>query len=140
MRAEQARGIPLPELLRDQGGQFAIPHRASLPPSTLAALRLRDSAAIREYGSSDTVTRMKTTIDIPDALAQDAKRLVRESGVTLRDLVVTGLRAEVARRRSAPRIDFVFPTIGGNGLVADLAPGDVIDRSYGFAAAAGSSR
>ena len=30
--------------------------------------------------------------------------------------------------------------VGGNGLVADLAPGEVIDRSYGFAAAAGSSR
>ncbi len=83
---------------------------------------------------------MKTTIDIPDALAEDAKRLVRESGVTLRDLVVTGLRAEVQRRRTPPRVDFVFPTIGGNGLVADLAPWDVIDRSYGFAAATGSSR
>ena len=140
MRAEQARGIPLPELLRDQGGQFALPHRASLPPSTLAALRLRDSAAIREYGSSDTVTRMKTTIDIPDALAQDAKRLVRESGLTLRDLVVTVLRAEGARRRIAARIDVLFPSIGGNGLVADLSPGEVIDRSYGFAAATGSPR
>ncbi len=83
---------------------------------------------------------MKTTIDIPDALAADAKQLVRESGVTLRDLVVTGLRAEVQRRRSAPRVDFVFPTVDGNGLLADLAPGEVIDRSYGFAAASGSRR
>ena len=122
MRAEQARGIPLAELLRDQGGQFAVPHRASLPPSTLAALRLGDSGAIPEYGARDTVNRMKTTIDIPDALAQDAKRLVRESGVTLRDLVVTGLRAEVQRRRRAPRTDFVFPTTGGHGPGARPAP------------------
>jgi hypothetical protein len=36
---------------------------------------------------------MKTTIDIPDALAQEAKSVVREGGTTLRELVVTGLRA-----------------------------------------------
>ena len=90
--------------------------------------------------ASELPAQIAAAVQCRADVAQDAKRLVRESGVTLRDLVVTGLRAEVARRRSAPRIDFVFPTIGGNGLVADLAPGEVIDRSYGFAAAAGSSR
>lgn len=86
------------------------------------------------------MTRMKTTIDIPDALAQEAKSVVREGGTTLRELVVTGLRAEVQRRRSAPRIDFVFPTVGGRGLSVDLTPGEVIDRSYGLPPGHGVSR
>ena len=76
---------------------------------------------------------MKTTVDIPDALAQEAKRLVRESGVTLRDLVVSGLRAELARRASgAVEVDFVFPTVGGKGLVVDLSAQDANERSYGL--------
>lgn len=83
---------------------------------------------------------MKTTIDIPDALAQEAKSVVREGGTTLRELVVTGLRAEVQRRRSAPRIDFAFPTVGGRGLSVDLTPGEVIDRSYGLPPGHGVSR
>ena len=83
---------------------------------------------------------MKTTIEIPDALAEDARRVARAGGTTLRDLVVSGLMAEVERRRNAPRVEFTFPTVGGRGLVVDLAPGEVIDRSYGFVSGAGSSR
>mgnify|MGYP006870481219 FL=1 len=83
---------------------------------------------------------MKTTIEIPDALAEDARQVARAGGTTLRDLVVTGLMAEVERRRNAPRVEFTFPTVGGRGLVVDLAPGEVIDRSYGFVSGAGSSR
>ena len=83
---------------------------------------------------------MKTTIEIPDALAEDARRVARAGGTTLRDLVVSGLMAEVERRRNAPRVEFTFPTVGGRGLVGDRAPGEVIDRSYGFASAPGSSR
>lgn len=75
---------------------------------------------------------MKTTIDIPDALADQARRLVRAEGTTLRDLVVSGLRAEIERRSAGVRADFTFPTVSGNGLVVDLAAQDAIDRSYGF--------
>ena len=83
---------------------------------------------------------MKTTIEIPDALAEDARQVARAGGTTLRDLVVTGLMAEVERRRNAPRVEFTFPTVGGRGLVVGLAPGEVIERSYGFVSGAGSSR
>jgi hypothetical protein len=75
---------------------------------------------------------MKTTIDLPDALASEAKALARESGTTLRDLVVSGLRRELAERQSAPRVDFVFPTSSGVGLLADVEPGHQISRSYGL--------
>jgi hypothetical protein len=68
---------------------------------------------------------MKTTIDLPDGLAADARALAREERLTLRELVVDGLRSEIERRRAAsPRVDFVFPVVQGNGL----RPG--VDRSH----------
>jgi hypothetical protein len=76
---------------------------------------------------------MKTTIELPDALAAEAKRVAAARGTTLRELVVTGLRRELAEQRgTAHRIDFVFPTFDGEGLVVDLAPAEVIARSYGL--------
>lgn len=75
---------------------------------------------------------MKTTIEIPDALAHQAKELARREGATLRDLVLSGLRGELARRASSPTIDFHFPTAGGEGLVAGLTSQEALDRSYGL--------
>lgn len=44
---------------------------------------------------------MKTTVELSDQLATDAKRFAREHGVTLRELIERGLRHEL-RRRSRP--------------------------------------
>lgn len=74
---------------------------------------------------------MKTTIELPDALAEEARQLARSSGTTLRELVVSGLRDELVRRREVPRADFCFPTVGGRGLAEDVAPDDAIVFSYG---------
>ena len=46
------------------------------------------------------VSSMKTTIDLPDELAAEAKELARAEGTTLRELVVDGLRFEIERRRA----------------------------------------
>jgi hypothetical protein len=60
---------------------------------------------------------MKTTIELPDGLAAEAKQLARERNSTLRELVVAGLRAEIDRRRSGARARKLrFPTAGGSGL------------------------
>lgn len=75
---------------------------------------------------------MKTTIELPDGLAQEAKTMAIDTGTTLRDLVVAGLRSELSRRRSLPRVDFAFPTQGGDGMTAELTPSDAIDRGYGL--------
>lgn len=75
---------------------------------------------------------MKTTIDLPDGLAAEARAFAKESGATLRDLVVAGLRHELAARRAGVRVDFAFPTATGSGLVAGLVPADAIERSYGL--------
>lgn len=73
---------------------------------------------------------MKTTIELPDALASEAKELARTQGVTLRELMVDGLRAEL-QRRAAPtaRADFDFPTFGGDGLQPGVEWADVIEMS-----------
>lgn len=73
---------------------------------------------------------MRITIEIPDALALEATALEQQSGVTLRELVVSGLRAELERRAAPSRGGFHFPTVSGDGLTAELAPEDVVSRSY----------
>ena len=73
---------------------------------------------------------MKTTIEIPDDLAVEAKRVAREGGSTMRDLVLAGLRTEIERRSTRVRIDFTYPTQAGRGLVAGVAPSEAIARSY----------
>lgn len=75
---------------------------------------------------------MKTTIELPDALADEARRLARETGTTLRELVISGLRHELRVGRETPRVDFVFPTFAGSGLVAELSPESAVARSYGL--------
>ncbi len=61
---------------------------------------------------------MKTTIELPDALAAEARRVAREQGATLREVIETGLRAELERRTAAPADPppFRFTTFSGRGL------------------------
>ena len=74
---------------------------------------------------------MKTTIELPDALAEEAKALAHNQGVTLRELVVDGLRSELERRtRATARVDFQFPTFGGGGLRPGIEWADLVDLSY----------
>lgn len=83
------------------------------------------------YGSADIVTHMKTTIELPDELLRQVRDFSRTSGITMRELMVEGLRAELARRRTArPRVDFVFTAVDGQGLRAGVEPGEAIAMSY----------
>lgn len=63
---------------------------------------------------------MKTTIELPDALIEQARRVAQEEGATLRALIEEGLQRSLqARRRKAPRqID--FPSFGGSGLTDEF--------------------
>lgn len=75
---------------------------------------------------------MKTTIDLPDALARTAKALAAEHGVTLRELVVDGLRRELDRRTRLPEAsDLTLTTVDGDGLDPAVDPADAIRVAYG---------
>ena len=74
---------------------------------------------------------MKTTVELPDELVRQARDLSRASGITMRELMVEGLRNELARRREpGPSVDFVFTAVDGEGLERGLAPADTIAASY----------
>lgn len=79
----------------------------------------------------DMVGCMKTTIDLPDELVGEVKELARASGTTMRELMVDGLRSEIERRRNAaPRPDFVFRTVGGDGLRPGIDARDFTRLAY----------
>lgn len=67
---------------------------------------------------------MRTSIDIPDPLLRRAKKLARERGTTLREILLQGLRSAVeAPSRPGPHVmrDCSF---GEGGLVEGLSWSD----------------
>jgi hypothetical protein len=73
---------------------------------------------------------MRTTIELPDSLAREAKEFARLQGVTLGELVIEGLRLELDRRSASGRADLDFPTVGGKGLQAGVALSDLSRMAY----------
>ncbi len=63
---------------------------------------------------------MKTTIELPDELVEQARRVARKEGGTLRALVEEGLQRslEARRRRVSRKLD--FPSYGGSGLTDEF--------------------
>jgi hypothetical protein len=64
---------------------------------------------------------MKTTVEIPDALLDEAKKLATREGTTLRALIEEGLRRMVAERKRAGVFRLRRATFKGNGLQPGLA-------------------
>ncbi|MGB5198738.1 MAG: type II toxin-antitoxin system VapB family antitoxin [Sedimenticolaceae bacterium] len=63
---------------------------------------------------------MKTTIELPDTLIEQARRLAQREGTTLRALVEEGLQRSLEARRQAARRQLDFPSYGGNGLTDEF--------------------
>lgn len=61
---------------------------------------------------------MKTTVELPDRLVRDAKRLAAKEGITMRELIERGLRAVVAGRTHGERFTLRDASFQGDGLVA----------------------
>jgi hypothetical protein len=59
---------------------------------------------------------IKTTIEISDLLLKDAKRLAARDGVTLRTLVESGLRHEIAQRKRPAAFRLRKATFKGEGM------------------------
>jgi hypothetical protein len=63
---------------------------------------------------------MKTTIELPDTLIEQARRVAQREGSTLRALVEEGLQRSLEARRQAARHPLDFPSYGGNGLTDEF--------------------
>jgi hypothetical protein len=64
---------------------------------------------------------MKTTIDIPDTLLEEAKKLAASEQTTLKALVAEGLRRLLAERQKNPPFKLRKVTFRGQGLQPHLA-------------------
>jgi hypothetical protein len=103
------------------------------PPSTLMRCSTGQSHSDHIYGSYDTLTHMKTTVELPDSLLREAKRVAIRERTTVRALIERGLRTVIGGRR--PGRQFVLRTAGfrGDGLVAGRSLRDwetIRDLSY----------
>ena len=75
------------------------------------------------YGSFDMGARMKTTIDLNDALFQAAKDTALREGTTLRTVVETALRQYLDTQAARSRAPFQLRrhAFGGGGLQPEAA-------------------
>jgi hypothetical protein len=64
---------------------------------------------------------MKTTIQIPDSLFEEARKLAHLQRTTLKALVVEGLRRVVSERKRHSRFHLRKATFKGKGLQPHLA-------------------
>jgi hypothetical protein len=69
---------------------------------------------------------MKTTIEIPNAVLSDARKLAAREGTTLKALMEEGLRRileERRERRKGKPFKLRDGSVGGEGLCPDVADG-----------------
>jgi Bacterial antitoxin of type II TA system, VapB len=64
---------------------------------------------------------MKTTVEIPDPLLEEARRLAAREGTTLRALIEEGLRRIVADRKRTGAFRLRKATFKGDGLQSAVA-------------------
>lgn len=77
---------------------------------------------------------MKTTIEIPDALLEEAKRVAARDKTTLRALVEAGLRAVLTKRRRRDRFRLRDASFRGTGLSEEFNGTDwerIREAAYG---------
>ena len=66
---------------------------------------------------------MKTTVDIPDSVLEDAKQLATQERTTIRALIVEGLRRLLRERKRAQPFRLRKASFKGQGLQPDVADG-----------------
>jgi len=64
---------------------------------------------------------MKTTVEIPDALLEEARKVAARQRTTLRALIVEGLRRSVAGRKRAAAFRLRKASFRGTGLQPGVA-------------------
>ncbi|MBI5632997.1 MAG: type II toxin-antitoxin system VapB family antitoxin [Nitrospirae bacterium] len=79
------------------------------------------------------VRHMKTTIQIPDSLYREARKLATEEQTTLKALIEEGLRRIISEHRQRDSFKLRSATFKGNGLQANMEGADwarIRDISY----------
>ncbi|MBU2499628.1 MAG: type II toxin-antitoxin system VapB family antitoxin [Proteobacteria bacterium] len=66
------------------------------------------------------VSHMKTTIQMPDSLFEEARKLAHQERTTLKALVEQGLRKVISERKRGTRFRLRKASFRGNGLQAHL--------------------
>jgi hypothetical protein len=59
---------------------------------------------------------MKTTVEIPDALLDEARKVAARQGTSVRMLIIEGLRRSLAERRRASDFKLRNASVSGQGL------------------------
>ncbi|MGD9584666.1 MAG: hypothetical protein AB7V26_13495 [Lysobacterales bacterium] len=67
---------------------------------------------------------MKTTIELPERLVKQARRVARAEGATLRALVEEGLQHALRVRLLREKPGLCFPSFGGSGLTPAFRDAD----------------
>lgn len=79
------------------------------------------------------VTHMKTTIELPDSLLSEARRVAEREGGTLRSLIEEGLRKVLADHRKRASFKLRDCSVAGEGLASDVPDASweaIRDRIY----------
>ena len=85
---------------------------------------LRGPMLLGKDAADDTVNRMKTTVEIPDPLAKEAKAVARREKTTLRALIETGLRQVLRDRGRKAGFRLRDASFRGNGFQPGFHDGD----------------
>jgi Arc/MetJ family transcription regulator len=77
---------------------------------------------------------MKTTIELPDSLLEEARRVAAKRSTTVRALVEAGLRREVRERAKSASFRLRDASFRGSGLRSEMADASweaIRDLAYG---------
>lgn len=114
----------LPSSAVDLGGAFLAqrPTRGYANRRLLAATCRHCQPTLLTSGhTGDMVSHMKTTIQIPDSLLEEARVLARQERTTLKALIEQGLRRVISERKRRHGFRLRKVTFKGNGLQPHLA-------------------
>jgi hypothetical protein len=125
---EEALRPNVKHLLRDAGAgvsasRLTAAHdaRSARTPRSAGCLL---AALLWAYGFDSMGARMKTTVEIPDALAEEAKAVAARERTTLRALIEAGLRHVLGERRRPTRFRLVDASFRGKGLQPEFRDDD----------------
>jgi hypothetical protein len=77
---------------------------------------------------------MKTTVHIPDALLDEARKIANQEQTTIKALIEEGLRLTIESRKHKSKFRLRKATFSGNGLQPDVAGASwekIRELSYG---------